>query len=92
MSLIGEGGKVTLVEAPDANILREAIEELQKRATTGAAMFLRVVRGKAHRRAPANEEADIQAHNYISSKVVPMEWQDRTNRAVFTWQEPKEVR
>jgi len=36
---IGEDGKATLVGAPDADILLEAIKELQKRTTAGAAMF-----------------------------------------------------
>jgi len=44
---------------------------------------------KAHRGGPANEEADIQADKAISDKDVPTEWHDRTNRAVFTWQEPR---
>jgi len=43
---VGEGGKATLVGAPDADILPEAIEELRKRTTTGAATFL--VKVKAH--------------------------------------------
>jgi len=84
---VGEGGKATLVGAPDADILREAIEELQKRITAGAAMFL--VKVKAHRGEPANEEAEIQADKAISGKDVLTEWHDRTNRAVFTWQEPR---
>ena len=45
---------------------------------------------KAHRGEPANEEANIQADKAISSKDVPTEWHDRTNRAVFTWQEPRQ--
>ena len=44
---------------------------------------------KAHRGGPANEEADIQADKAISGKDVPTECHDRTNRAVFTWQEPR---
>jgi len=44
---------------------------------------------KAHRGEPANEEANIQADKIISGKDVPTEWHDRTNRAVFTWQEPR---
>jgi len=86
---VGEGGKATLVGAPDADILLEAIEELRKRTTltAGAATFL--VKVKAHRGEPANEEADIQADKAISSKDVSTEWHDRTNRAVFTWQEPR---
>jgi len=84
---VGEGGKATLVGAPDTDILLEAIEELRKRTTVGAATFL--VKVKAHRGEPANEEADIQADKAISGKDVPTEWHDRTNRAVFTWQEPR---
>jgi len=44
---------------------------------------------KAHRKKPANEKADFQADKAMSSKNVPIEWHDRTNRAVFTWQEPR---
>ena len=32
---------------------------------------------------------DIQADKTISCKDVPTEWHDRTNRAVFIWQEPR---
>ena len=50
-----------------------------------------LVKVKAHRGEPANEEADIQADKAISGKLdVPTEWHDRTNRAVFTWQEPRQ--
>jgi len=85
---VGEGGKVTSGGAPRADILLEAIEELRKRITAGAATFL--VKVKAHQRKPANEEADIQADKAISGKDAPTEWHDRTNRAVFTWQEPRQ--
>ena len=83
---VGEGGKATLVGAPDADILMEAIEELRKRTTAGAATC--VVKVKAHRGEPANGKADIQADKAIAGKNVPTEWHDRTNRPVFTWQEP----
>ena len=83
---VGENEKATLVGAPDADILSEAIEELRKRRTAGAATFL--VNVIAHRGKPANEEADIQADTAVSGKDVPTEWHNRTNRAVFTWQEP----
>ena len=73
---------------PDADILQEAIEELRKRTTAGAVTFLVKVNLKAHRGEPADEEADILADKAISSKNVPTEWRDRTNRAVFIWQEP----
>ena len=50
-----------------------------------------LVKVKAHRGEPANEEADIQADKAvsISGKDVSTEWHDMTNRAVFTWQEPR---
>jgi len=86
---VGEGGKSTLVGAPDADILPEAIEELQKRTTAGAATFL--VKVKAHRGEPANEGANIQADKAISGNSVLTEWHDRTNRAIFTWQEPRQI-
>jgi len=54
---VGEGRKATLVGAPDADILLEAMEELRERTTAGAATLL--VKVKAHRGEPANEEADI---------------------------------
>jgi len=65
----------------------EAVEELQKITTAEAATFL--VKVKAYRGAPANEEADIQAGKAISGKDVSTEWHDRKNRAVFRWQEPR---
>ena len=79
--LVGEGGKATLVGAPDADILLEAIEELRKKSTPGAATFL--VKVKAHRGEPAHEEANIQADKIMSSKDVPTEWHDRTNFCRF---------
>jgi len=49
-----------------------------------------LVKVKVHRGQPANEEANLQADKAISSKDVPTEWHDRTNRAVFTWQKPRQ--
>jgi len=77
-----------LVGVPDADISLEAIEELRKRTTAGAATFL-ILFEKAHQGEPANKEAGIQADKAVPGKDVPTEWHDRTNRAVFTWQEPR---
>jgi len=60
---VGEGGKATFVGAPDADISVEAIEELRKRTAAGTATFL--VKVKAHRTEPTNEEANIQADKAI---------------------------
>jgi len=82
-----DGGKATLAGAQDIYILQEEIEELRKRTTAGAATF--VVKVKAHRGEPVNVETNIQAQKAISSKDVYMEWHNRTDRAVFTWQGPR---
>jgi len=81
---IGEGGKATLVGAPDVNILAAAIEILRKRIAAGTAFFL--VKVKAHRGEPANEGADVLADKAISDPKVDKKWCQRTNRAVSTWE------
>ena len=80
---IGDGGKATLVRAPDADILAAAIKILRKRIAAGTATFL--VKVKAHRGKPANEEVDILADKAISDPKVGKEWCQRTNQAVFPW-------
>jgi len=80
---IGEGGKATLVGAPDADILAAVIKILRKKIAAVTATFL--VKVKAHRGEPANEGADILADKAISDLKVGKEWCQRTNRAVFTW-------
>ena len=79
---IGEGGKATLVGAPDVDILAAAIEII----ASGTATFL--VKVNAQRGEAANEGADILADNAISDPKVGKEWCQRTNRAVFTWRKP----
>jgi len=83
---IGEGGKATLVGAPDADILAAAIEILRKRSAAGTAAFL--VKVKAHRGEPANERASILADKDISDPKVGNEWRQLTNQAVFMWKNP----
>jgi len=83
---IGEGGKATLVGAPDADILTAAIEILRKRVVAGTATFL--VKVKVHGGEPANEGADILADKAMSDLNVGKEWCQRTNRAVFMWRKP----
>jgi len=68
---IREGGKATLVGAPDADILAAAIEILRKRIAAGTATFL--VKVKAHQGEPANEGADILADKAISDPKVGKE-------------------
>jgi len=74
---INEGGKETLVRAPDADILAAAIEILRKRIAAGTATFL--VKVKAHREEPANEGAEILVDKAISDPKVGQGWCQRTN-------------
>ena len=54
---IGEGAKATLVGVANADILEKIIEKLRARIQAGAATFL--VKVKAHRGEPLNEEAEM---------------------------------
>jgi len=45
-----------------------------------------LVKVKAHRGDPTNKRVDIQADEAVLNKN--MEWEERTNRAIFTWKEP----
>jgi len=73
---VGKGGKAMLVVAPNTNILREAVEELRKRTTARAATFL--VKVKAHREEPANDESDIQADKACRASSFP--WNGTTGK------------
>ena len=53
---VGGGAKATLVGVANADILEAIIEKLRARVQTGAGTFL--VKVKAHRGEPVNEEAD----------------------------------
>jgi len=70
-----------------AHVYAHALICTRTRTTAGAATFL--VKVKVHRGEPANEEADIQADKAISGEDVATKWHNRTNRGVFTWQEPR---
>ena len=65
---IGEGGKATLVGAPDADILAATIKIPQKHIAAGTATFM--VKVNSHRGEPANEGADILADKAISDPKV----------------------
>ena len=56
---IVQGGRATLAEAPDADILREILELLRARIEVGRATFF--VKVKSHRGEPMNERADTLA-------------------------------
>jgi ribonuclease HI len=86
----GEGPKATMVNAPDADILREIIELLRARVNSGAATFL--IKVKAHRGEPLNELADTLAEEAREAAKENREWIARTDRMVYQWQEEKSTR
>jgi len=65
----GEAGKATLVGVPDADILLEAIKELRKRTTAGAATFL--VKVKAHREEAAMKKPTSKQTRLFQAKMFP---------------------
>ena len=62
---IGGGAKLSLARSPDGDVLEAIIIKLQKRVKAGAATLL--IKVKAHRGDPLNEEADILAE--ISARM-----------------------
>ena len=77
---IGEGGKATLVGAPDADILAAAIEILRKRITEGTATFL--VKVKAHRGEPANVATDESSSLHVR-ETMPWGMESNLSRSAF---------
>jgi len=79
----GEGGKATLVQTTDADILREAIKEFGKRTAAGSSD----VSGQRECESRRTYKRRSQADKAISSKDIPID--NTTNRTAFTWQEPR---
>ena len=62
----GDGPKQMMVNAPDADILREIIELLKARVDTGAATFL--IKVKAHRGEPYDKLSRSLPHTFPHSR------------------------
>ena len=77
------GAKLNLSKSPDADILKAIIIKLQKRVEAGAATLL--IKVKAHRGDPLNEEADIRAELGRRKEYKETIWADLTNRTVYQW-------
>ena len=80
---VGEGAKTTLATAPDADILRRILEVLRERIEAGAATFL--IKIKAHRGEPMNEDADTLAEVGREKEKETAKWAERTQRLIFKW-------
>jgi ribonuclease HI len=75
---VGGGAKLNLTKTPDADILKEIVIKLQKRVEAGAATLL--IKVKAHRGDPLNEEADIRAEMGQLKEENETIWSEPTNR------------
>jgi hypothetical protein len=80
---IGGGSKLSLAKTADADILKAIIIKLQKRVQAKSATVLLKV--KAHRGCPLNEEADIGAEMGRRKQEQEKIWDEPTNRTVFQW-------
>lgn len=79
---VGQGGRATLANAPDADILREILELIRARIEAGRATFL--VKVKSHRGEPLNEQADTLAEKGRARPEEEKRWDERTDRMTFT--------
>ena len=71
-------------KSPDADVLKRVIIKLQKRVLAGETTLL--VKVKAHRGDPLNEEADIRAEMGRLKGHQEVKWNDLTNRTIYRWQ------
>ena len=80
---IGEGLRPCMAMTKDADILRSVVERLRQRITAGAATWL--VKIKAHRGEPLNEEADDEAGKGCLLLAEEKQWDDLTSRNMYAW-------
>jgi hypothetical protein len=80
---IGCGAKLNLSKAPDVDVLKRIIIKLQKRVLAGAATLLLKV--KAHRGDPLNEETEIRAEMGRRKEIEEVGWNDPNNRTIYQW-------
>ena len=80
---IGCGARLNLSKSPDADILKAIILKLQKRVEAGAATLL--IKVKAHRGDPLNEEADIRDELGRRKEYKETIWDDLSGRTVYQW-------
>ena len=78
---IGCGAKLNLSKSPDTDILKAIILKLQKRVEAVAATLL--IKVKAHRGDPLNEEADIRPELGRRKEYKETIWDDLSGRTVY---------
>ncbi len=82
---IGGGAKLSLAKTVDTDILRSIVIKLQKRVQAKAATLL--IKVKAHRGCPLNEETDIRTEMGRMKEEHEKAWSDPTTRIIYQWSE-----
>jgi len=82
-SWIGRGPRASLAKDDNADILWVIVELLRKKTQGGARTFL--VKIKAHRGEPLNEQADTQAGEASQLPEDHLQWTQRTDRLIYEW-------
>ncbi len=82
---MGQGGKASLANTADADILEYILERLTARIEAMSRTFL--VKVKTHRGEPLNEGADDQAEvgREMEKEGENFRWQERTTRVVYSY-------
>jgi hypothetical protein len=82
---VGQGGKASLLNTADADILEYILGKLAARIAAKARTFL--VKVKAHRGEPLNEGADdlAKAGRLLVKEGEGYRWKQRTTRLVFSY-------
>jgi hypothetical protein len=82
---VGQGGKASLANTADADILEYILTNLAARIAAGSRTFL--IKVKAHTGKPLNEGADdlAEAGREIKKEGENSRWRERTTRVVYTY-------
>jgi hypothetical protein len=82
---VGQGGKASLANTADADILEYILTKLAARIAAKSRTFL--VKVKAHRGEPLNEGADdlAEAGRELEKEGENYRWQERTTRVVYPY-------
>ncbi len=82
---VGQGGKTSLANTADADILEYILGKLAARIVTKVRTFL--VKVKSHRGEPLNEGADdlTEAGRLLGKAGEGYRWKQRTTRLVFSY-------
>jgi hypothetical protein len=87
---IGVGAKLSLAKTADADVLKVIIVKLQQRVKAKATTLL--IKVKAHRGCPLNEETDIRAEMGRMKQEKEKTWSSPTDRTMYQWTEASKTK